>query len=537
MDCLLQNMRVGIDIGTSNSCCYIYTNDGDLEVVLSQTGTRTIPSTVGFTSKNVLIGMPAQQQQMCNPDNTITEFKRIVGRRYTDKQLWKYAKNWPMSLTQVGDDGVGFRVKHLGSNRIVTSSELYTILIKHLLENATRQCGDKITHVVATVPAHFDHLQRDCVRCCLVDLAPDAEVSLLNEPTAAALAYLNRKKSAVGDKCTMLIFDTGAGTLDITALRREGVNFQILGNVGRDAMGGSVFDDLILDRFIKHAKTTKRRNLRDDSKLLAEAKMKAEVLKCVLSTADEAAMEVSNIVMTLTKSEFNAMIAPEVRKMSQTVWDLLSDLNLEPEDIDLVVMVGGGSRVPALSAMLGAMFNNIRSDININECVAMGAALYQRTANGQDNTENDMELSSGPKAVSPQLTIVDVVPVALGIKTKGNRFSIIIAKNTPLPAVHKQIFYPYSRKQNFANIQIYQGIVTQDPQIIDETFVLIDSLVLTGIQKNRPQIIIEFRVNYDGMLEINATSEGTSITGKTIVSALKTNVDNTKDSESKSESE
>jgi molecular chaperone DnaK (HSP70) len=331
----------------------------------------------------------------------------------------------------------------------------------------------------------------------------------------------------------MLIFDIGAGTLDITALRRDGSNFQILGNMGRDAMGGSVFDDLILDQFIKHAKTTKRRNLRDDSKLLVEAKMKAEALKCVLSTVDEASMEVSNISMTLTRADFNAIIAPNVRKMSQAVWDLLSELNLEPEDIDLVVMVGGGSRVPALSAMLGAMFDNIRSDININECVAMGAALYQRTANEQDDIEPS---SVATKSTLPQLSIVDVVPMAFGIKTKGNRFSTIIAKNAPLPAVHKQIFYPYSRKQNFANINIYQGIVTDDPQLIDDTFVLIDSLVLNGIQKNRPQIVIEFRINNDGMLEINATSEGTSITGKTIVANMKPNVnDNIEESESESE--
>lgn len=546
-------MRLGIDIGTCNSCCYVVHGDAPPEAVVSNMGEHTVPSMVAFTEKTQLIGTAARLQQLSNPDNTIGEFKRIIGRKFTDRELWRYAKNWSTSLTECGDNDVGFRVRHLGKTRILRALDLYQIMIEHFIDQAHRQCGrdQVLTELTITVPAHFNHQQRDCVKRCAAASAGNAvnavnavpNISLLNEPTAAALAYLNRRGSQMGDQATMIVFDMGAGTLDITALKRSNSEFRILGNIGRDQMGGSVLDDLLLDLLVKYAKTTKHRNLRADSRLLAQAKRSCEDAKKILSVAEATSITVDNVTMPLTRVDFEKIIGSEIRRVSQAVYDLLEDIELEPEEIDAVVMVGGGSRVPALRTMLEAIFepDRIKADINADECVAMGAAYFQRADicdmtefaerktepaepaepihdRPTEHTTHDTTKIESTK-IESRIKIIDVVPVALGVKTRGKIFSLMIPKNTPLPATYEQVFYPAKANQTFANIEVYQAANYRenDTPIKTTDCVCIDKLCLTGLTVSS-KITICFTINTDGMLEIRASSDQVSISAKTMVS-------------------
>jgi heat shock protein 1/8 len=514
---------LGIDIGTCNSCCYVFDGSKQTEIAVLSPGLRHLtPSIVGYTHQAVLVGEAAERQQVENPTNTLYEFKRVIGRSHSDKTLWQHARNWPFVMVQDNTD-VAFQIRRNETPEKVTPLELYRLMIRHLFDEATNQNGP-VERITLTVPAHFNHLQRDLVRQAC-DVVNSDSVHILNEPTAAALAYMATQELAGR---YWLVFDMGAGTTDVTVLEQtDGAN--VLGSQGHEHLGGSDFDQLLMDRFVRFAKTQHKRNMRTHKQKMAALRIACERAKQILSTSPEAIIEVDGLTLTIAKDEFEAMIRPKLNELSALVWALLQECNQEPDSINHVLLVGGCSRVPLVRQMLAEIFtaDKIHNDIDPDVCVARGAARYCPTVFKSGNSCSTKSASQTNKC----LTVVDVVPATLGLQTYQGTMTPLLHQNTSLPAEYTETFYPLYATQSFVDIRIYQGEHKQTSNNKHVTTMRLSLLAADatgeGLEtKDRVPIEVTFRMDQHGLIHVDAKSSSARLTECVLISGNDKTTDN-----------
>lgn len=474
----------GFDIGTSNCSCFVIGPDGGPpQLVPSEVGTRLTPSCVAYVDGDeVLTGEAAVQQQISNPRNTFVEFKRLIGRKWSQRVLWKDAE-WPYKLAEPRPNETDLAPRYVvvrddASQIRLTALDLYSNLIGAMARQLRAHIGDDVAlrAVTITVPAHFDpHQRRETL-----DAARRAglfNVRLLNEPSAAALAYgLDRAPAG----STVLVLDLGAGTFDVTCVR-VGDGFTVLSSEGQCGLGGADFDARLVQVAAKHFKKTTKLVLKTNPARLVAARAACEQAKRILSSRDRATITVGENAppLTVTRTEFAKMIEPELRRCAETIDTVVRQVDAP---IDRIVLVGGSSRVPAFKALVERMFKGvpIEPGVNPDECVGLGACLHAASV-----------------AASLPPPIRDVVSATIGIKTGHNVMHPLLHKDDPLPAQATERLTTLDARATFADISVHQG----ESKSTDDNIEL-GVVRLKGLKPGHPAVHLELTANADGIVTV-----------------------------------
>lgn len=520
-------VSLGLDIGTSFCCAALArTVDGALqiEVVPSQLGSSHLtPSIVGFTGPDntPLIGELAKHKQT-EPGNcakTFYDFKRVIGRKYDDNELWNFVGHWGFTLSESSDPAkkqhkLPVYVVELknGVLREYTAFDLYAILAQHLIGLAVARLSEseQLTCITVTVPAHFNSEQRistkeSVIAAVKASITTEVSVHILDEPVASVKSYMQQGRIELAklqpDKYIM-VFDLGGGTLDITMLKRDAKSESLVvcNSEGLCDLGGVDFDRHIMSYVIGEYKRMTKRFLNKDQQV--ELRRCCEAAKIALSFETSTNISVNGATtVPLTREKFNDLIKKELRRSTELIWKAMKPHNIKPEDITDVVLVGGGSRVPAVLQTLRDFFGdhkvNLRCDINPNESDAMGAAIYAHGL-AQDKLPSVAQRPIA-EAVTRNSNVIKVAVVlnsSIGFRLSNGNIHVVLPKNTPLPCEHRQKIYPANRGQKKVTVKAFRG----ESQMADENTPL--GTVSIDIV-NDEALFLTYQVSVEGIMIIS----------------------------------
>ncbi|KAG0039017.1 ATPase with role in protein import into the ER [Podila clonocystis] len=479
---------IGIDLGTTYSCVGVFKN-GRVEIIANDQGNRITPSYVAFTDDERLVGDAAKNQYAANPTNTIFDIKRLIGRRFDDKDVQNDIKHFPFKIrNQAGAPKIDVQVK--GEPKSFTPEEISAMILGKMKETAEAYLGHKVTHAVVTVPAYFNDAQRQATK----DAGAIAGLNVLrivNEPTAAAIAYGLDKK---GDERTTLVYDLGGGTFDVSLLTiHEGV-FEVLSTAGDTHLGGEDFDQRVINHFIKTYNKKHSVDVTKDLRSMGKLKREVEKAKRTLSSQTSTRIEIdsfhdgNDFSETLSRAKFEELNMDLFKKTLKPVEQVLKDAKLTKDQVDDIVLVGGSTRIPKVIDLLETYFGGKKASkgINPDEAVAYGASGEPETAD---------------------LILLDVNPLTLGIETTGGVMSKIIGRNTGLPTKKSQIFTTTDDNQRMVRIHIFEGerSMTRDNNDLGQ-FVLNN---IPPAPRGTPQIEVTFEIDTNGILRVTAADKAT----------------------------